>query len=68
MNLIAICMIAFIAVFTILASLAGVMRLITTLFPVRSGSGTDSAVVAAISSAVTTIFPGARVTQIEEQR
>jgi hypothetical protein len=25
-------------------------------------------VVAAISSAVTTIFPGARVTQIEEQR
>jgi hypothetical protein len=67
MNLIAICTIAFIAVFVILSFLAGVMRLITTVFPVRSG-GSDAPLVAAISSAVANVFPGARVTRIEEQR
>ncbi len=65
-SLIAVCAIAFIAVFVLLSFLAAVMRLTTTVFPVRD-RGIDAAVVAAVSTAVSTIVPGARVIQIEEE-
>ena len=65
-SLIAVCAIAFIAVFVLLSFLAAVMRLTTTVFPARDG-GIDAAVVAAVSTAVSTILPGARVIQIEEE-
>lgn len=65
-NLVAVCGIAFAAVFTLLALLAVVMQLITVVFPVRR-SRVDPPVVAAISGAVASLVPGARVTRIEEK-
>ena len=62
-----VCSIAFVTVFILLAFLAGVMRLIMRLFPVRVAS-TDVALVAAISSAVSLLYPGGMVTSIEEER
>lgn len=60
------CLTALVAVFCLLGLLAAVMRLITTLFPVRTAA-TDAAVVAAVSTAVASIWPGAQVTRIEEE-
>jgi hypothetical protein len=64
-NLAAICGLAFLTVFALLAVLALAMRALTAAFPVRQ-DGLDSAVVAAISSTVTSLAPGARVVRIEE--
>ena len=66
MNLLTACGIAFLAVFCLLTLLAGMMQLITILFPERKTS-VDSGLVAAITSSVATIYPGARVTRIEEK-
>ena len=66
-NLISVCLVAFTSVFGLLILLAGVMQLITRLFPVRVAK-VDSAVVAAIATVVVGIVPGARVTRIEEER
>ncbi len=66
-NLITVCFVAFTSVFGLLFFLAGVMQLITWLFPVRAAQ-VDSAVVAAIAAAVVGVSPGARVTRIEEER
>lgn len=65
-NLWAICGIAFGAVFVLLVFLAIVMNLITALFPSRT-SRLDETVIAAISSTVASLYPGARVTKIEEE-
>lgn len=65
-NMMLVCLVAFVVVFTALAVLAAVMRAITAVFPVRSG-GVDGAVLAAIASSVATLAPGARVTHIEEE-
>ena len=43
------------------------MKLITVVFPDRLTS-MDPVLVAAISTAVASIYPGARVTRIEEER
>ena len=65
-ELIRSCGIAFLAVFTILSFLAVTMKLMTTFFPVKEAS-VDPTVVAAITSSVTTVFPGATVTRIEDE-
>ena len=65
-NLISICSIAFGAVFVLLSFLAAVMQLITLIFP-AARSVVDQTIVAAISSTVTSLYPGARVTKIEEE-
>jgi hypothetical protein len=61
-----VCTIAFAAVFTLLTVLAAVMHLVTVVFPERRAA-IDPAVSAAISTTVATLFPGARVTRIEEE-
>lgn len=66
MNLISACGIAFAAVFVLLAVLAGMMQLITLIFPERKFA-VDPTVVAAISSTVASVYPGSRVTRIEEK-
>lgn len=66
-GLLSACLVAMTAVFSLLGLLAAIMWLITTLFPVRE-TRTDSAVVAAISTAVAAVWPGAMVTKIEEER
>lgn len=65
-DLIVVCCLAFFVVFVLLAFLAVCMRWITVLFPGRA-KGVDSALVAAISTSVGTLLPGARVTKIEEE-
>jgi hypothetical protein len=59
------CLIALVAVFALLGALALTIELITTVFPQRQHV-IDSALAAAISTTVAQIFPGARVTRIEE--
>ena len=65
-NLMLVCLIAFGVVFAVLAVLAAAMHAITILFPERAAR-VDDTIVAAISSAVATLVPGARVTRIEEE-
>jgi Na+-transporting methylmalonyl-CoA/oxaloacetate decarboxylase gamma subunit len=66
-DLLAVSGISFATVFILLSFLAFAMRLITAFFPGHEEES-DAAVVAAISSTVTSIVPGARVTRIEEER
>lgn len=66
MNLLTACGIAFVAVFVLLSLLAGLMSLITIVFPERKRT-VDPALVAAITSSVASLYPGARVTKIEEK-
>ena len=66
-NLFAVCGLAFVVVFALLALLAAVMHLITASFPAPERK-TDPAVVAAIAGTVSTLIPGARVVNIEENR
>ena len=54
-------------VFVILAVLALVMRLIIVIFPEKLAE-TDAATIAALTAAVQTVFPGTKVTTIEEQK
>jgi hypothetical protein len=65
-GLLSACLIAMIAVFALLGLLAVIMRLITVAFPVREGR-IDAAVIAAITTAVASVYPGAKVTRIEEE-
>ena len=65
-GLVSACLIAMVAVFSLLGLLALIMWLITTVFPVPDGK-MDTAVVAAITTAVASVWPGARVTRIEEE-
>ena len=66
-ELIVICGIAFLSVFMILAVLAFSMRLIILIFPEKK-IGLDGAVVAALASTVNRIFPGTKITKIEEKK
>ena len=61
-----VCGSAFVTVFVLLCVLAAVIRLLTVVFPSRDVSD-DAALVAAVTSAAATIYPGARVTRIEEE-
>jgi hypothetical protein len=64
-SLTAACFTAFAVVFTVLASLALVIHVVTLAFPARAPR-TDPAIVAAIAAAVATHHPGARVVNIVE--
>lgn len=64
-DLLSICGSSFLWVFILLAVLAVVMRIITAIFPQAKGAA-DKAVVAAISSTMASIYPGTKVTRIEE--
>lgn len=64
-SLFSACLIAIIAVFSLLGLLAVTMWLITAIFPVRQDR-IDPLIAAAISSTVAAIYPGATVTRIEE--
>ena len=66
-NLLGVCTIAFVAVFVLLTTLALVMQLITVLFPERARA-VDPVVAAAVAGVVARVWPGARVTRIEEER
>ena len=50
-----------------MALLAVVMRVIIVLFPQKTGK-TDAATIAAVASVVSTLYPGTRITKVEELR
>ncbi len=64
-ELLEVCVSAFIAVFLLLSLLALVMRLIMAVFPEKVIQ-TDSFLLAAIASVMSTIYPGTKVTKVEE--
>jgi len=62
-SLFAICGSAFLAVFVLLAVLSAVMKLIIYIFPEKAE--TDAAVIAAVASTISRVFPGTKITKIE---
>ena len=64
-NLLVICALAFGAVFILLVVLAAVMRLILSIFPERVQES-DTALIAAVSSLASTLYPGTLITKVEE--
>jgi hypothetical protein len=62
-----ICGIAFLVVFIILALLAFLMRIIMLIFPEKVAE-IDSAMIAAVAATVQTIFPGTKITKLEERK
>jgi len=64
-NLMLVSAAAFAAVLALLSLLAGIIRLLTALFPVVEEL--DAAVVAAISTAASRSYPGTRLGKIEEK-
>ncbi len=64
-ELLVICISAFIAVFVLLAVLALVMRLIIVIFPQKTVVG-DTAMIAAVASVAATLYPGTKITKVEE--
>lgn len=64
-DLLLVCISAFIAVFLILLLLALIMMAITAIFPQKKQT-TDPALVAAIHSTYNAIYPGNKITKIEE--
>jgi len=65
-DLLAICISAFIAVFTLLSLLAIAMRVLILTCPPKVGAGADAAMIAAVTSAMAIAYPGTTVTRIEE--
>lgn len=69
MSVLVICIIAFSVVIITLGIMAAVMRLIAMIFPerdVETVNTVEPILAGAISQAVSGVFPGARVTIIEE--
>lgn len=64
-DLFSVCISALVVVFIILTALALFMRLIIILFPDNSGDD-DKAVFAVIASVMNRIYPGTKITKIEE--
>ena len=67
LNLLAICASAFLSVFLLLTLLAVIMRLIIAIFPEKL-IAVEAAVLAAIASTVGGLYPGTKVTKIEEAK
>ena len=64
-SLVMICASAFAAVFLLLGFLSLVMRIIITVFPQKSSQG-DAAMLAAVAATVGAIYPGTKITRVEE--
>jgi hypothetical protein len=62
-----ICGVAFLIVFVILALLALTMKLIMIIFPEKKAVS-DGAVIAALAAATQTVFPGTKITNVEERK
>jgi len=66
-DLFIICGIAFLVVFIILAFLAFLMRITILIFPQKAAK-MDSTIVAAIATTVYSIFPGTKISKLEEKK
>ncbi|MCK5572970.1 MAG: hypothetical protein KAJ12_09430 [Bacteroidetes bacterium] len=65
-DLFTVCIAALVAVFALLISLAAAMRLITLLFPERADD--EAAMYAAIAATYRSVYPGTRITKIEDSQ
>jgi hypothetical protein len=65
LDLLYMCASAFLAVFVLLTALAAIMRLILIIFPKQDGDA-EAAVYASIAATMQGLYPGARVTKVEE--
>ncbi len=65
-DLVTVCVAALIAVFALLISLAAGMRLIMWLFPEKGED--ESEIYAAIAATYRSVYPGTRITKIEESQ
>ncbi len=67
-NLVTICISSFIGVFLVLVFLAVTMEVITRIFPekIASAGADDAAVFAGITSTYARLYPGTRISNIEE--
>lgn len=66
LELLLICVSAFIGVFILLSFLALIMKLIIAVFPEKAESVSDTAVLAALATVVTAVYPGTKITKVEE--
>jgi len=64
-ELLLICASAFVAVFVLLSVLALVMKLIIVVYPAKAVQ-TDTVMMAAMATVVSSIYPGTKLTKIEE--
>ena len=64
-DLLVICVTAFIAVFTLLAALAVIMRITSWIFAHKESTA-DTAMLAAVAAAVSAVYPGTIITKVEE--
>lgn len=68
-NLLMICLSAFVAVFILLGALAAIMQILIKVFPARIVlQKDDAALYAAIASTMHSIYPGTKITKIEEEK
>ena len=65
LDLVYICASAFAAVFLLLTVLAIMMRVIIALFPPKDITS-DAAVIAAIASVAASVYPGTKISKVEE--
>jgi hypothetical protein len=65
-SLLIICLVAFLAVIVLLSVLAGIIRILTVLFP--PAEELDAAALAALGAAVAHFHPGMRIVKIETDR
>lgn len=66
LDLLIICVNAFLAVFFVLGILAAIMKLIMYIFPQKTED--EAVVLAALSAAVHSVFPGIKISNIKEQK
>jgi hypothetical protein len=67
-NLLMVCVAAFCAVFSLLAFLAVVMKILTNVFSEKAADEADAAMLAAISASVSAVYPQTKITRIEQIR
>ena len=66
-DILTICGSAFVAIFVLLALLAGLMRLLVFLFPVHAHES-DTVVYAAVTAAYQYNYPNLKISEIKEER
>jgi hypothetical protein len=66
-QLLFVCLSSLLAVFVLLTILAVTMRILVAVFPEKLAKS-DAALLAAVTTAVASIYPGMRVTRVEEEK
>ena len=70
LELLFVCLSALLAVFVLLTILAIIMRILIAVFPetLQKLATSDAALLAAVTTAAASLYPGMRVTRVEEEK